>query len=490
MVHEFKLPDVGEGLTEAEIVSWLVAEGDTVSEDQPVAEVETDKAVVEVPSPVNGTVHEILADAGEIVPVGDVIITFDIDEEQSSSGQSSTGDSDDEPVDPSGATGEETDPATERAETDTEESTSDSRIFAAPSVRQLARELDVDIESVDGSGPSGRVTDRDVRAGAADAGDETHPEPSATTSESREPVVETASAAADRDRTAARPSTRGLARDLDVDIDAVPTEAEHKGQAFVTTEQVRRFAAAEERQSAPTDAVAGPEERVERVPYRGLRRTIGERMATSKFTVPHVTAHHHPDVSDLVEVREELAIDAEKQGVRLTYLPFVLKATVSALQSFPMFNAELDEAAEEIIHKRYYHVGVATATEDGLLVPVVENVDQKGILDLAREVNDLAKRARERDLSPSELSGGTFTISNYGAIGGNFATPIINYPETAILGLGELKQRPRVHDAEVVPRHTLPLSVSFDHRVADGLDGGRFATHLIERLEDPYRLLL
>jgi len=529
MVREFKLPDVGEGLTEAEIVRWLVAEGDMVTEDQPVAEVETDKAVVEVPAPVNGTVREILAEEGEMVPVGEVIITFDVEGEPVKEADEASADatSTDE-VKPAVSEADGPSGASTDGESDATVSAKGGRVFAAPSARRLARELGVDIETVAGSGPGGRVTERDVRTAAkgGDTGDETadaepDTEPAAQTGDpadsvaaGSEPVVAAAPGAADRDRTAARPSTRGVARDLGVDIDAVPTDAEHKGHALVTTEQVQRFAAAQERETetaASTDAGAASaapatdEARVERVPYRGLRRTIGERMSHAKFTAPHVTAHHHPDVTELVRVRTELAAEAEKRGVRLTYMPFVLKATVSALRANPNLNAELDEENGEIVRKRYYNIGVATATEEGLLVPVVENVDEKGILELAAEIEDLAERARERSLSPEELQGGTFTVSNWGAIAGNYATPILNYPQTGILGLGELKKRPRVVDegssetpftddgtvsGEIVPRYTMPLSVSFDHRVADGLDGGRFASHLIERLEDPYRLLL
>jgi pyruvate dehydrogenase E2 component (dihydrolipoamide acetyltransferase) len=519
MVREFKLPDVGEGLTEAEIVAWLVEVGDTVTEDQPVAEVETDKAVVEVPAPVDGTVREIRAEAGELVPVGEVIITFDVEGEPVEDAAESGAGTTDEGADPEPEPAPEaTEAASTDGDADAEVAAKGGRVFAAPSARRLARELGVDIEAVAGSGPGGRVTEADVRAAAetddaTDAGAGPEPEPAEPTGDgAAEPVVEAAPEAADRDRTAARPSTRGVARELGVDIDAVPTDAEHKGHALVTTEQVRQFAAREDEQATETvtaeaaePSAPAAEDRVERVPYRGLRRTIGERMSRAKFTAPHVTAHHHPDVTELVRVHEELAAEAEERGIRLTYMPFVLKATVAALEANPNLNAELDEENGEIVRKQYYHIGVATATEEGLLVPVVDDVDEKGILELAAEVNDLAERARERSLSPEELQGGTFTVSNWGAIAGNYATPILNYPQTGILGLGELKKRPRVVDeeesesrfaddgsvpGEVVPRYTMPLSVSFDHRVADGLDGGRFASDLIERLEDPYRLLL
>jgi pyruvate dehydrogenase E2 component (dihydrolipoamide acetyltransferase) len=528
MVREFKLPDVGEGLTEAEIVRWLVEEGDGVTEDQPVAEVETDKAVVEVPAPVNGTVREILAEAGEMVPVGEAIITFDVEGEPVEPAADAAGAEPDEADDIESAASESDSAETASTDSDSEPtvSTKGGRVFAAPTARRLARELGVDIETVAGSGSSGRVTERDVRTavegsdtdgGPADAEPAPAPaagEPAESAAAESEPVVGAAPEAADRDRTAARPSTRGVAHDLGVDIDAVPTDGEHKGYALVTAEQVEQFAAAKERETdaaATTDVGAASAEpatdetRVERVPYRGLRRTIGERMSHAKFTAPHVTAHHHPDVTELVRVRTDLAEEAEEGGLRLTYIPFVLKATVSALRATPNLNAELDEENGEIVRKRYYNIGVATATEEGLLVPVVENVDEKGILELAAEIEDLAERARERSLSPEELRGGTFTVSNWGSIAGNYATPILNYPQTGILGLGELKKRPRVLDeglsetpftddgtvsGEIVPRYTMPLSVSFDHRVADGLDGGRFASHLIERLEDPYQLLI
>jgi pyruvate dehydrogenase E2 component (dihydrolipoamide acetyltransferase) len=493
MALEFELPDVGEGLTEAEIVDWLVEPGDTVSEDQPVAEVETDKAVVEVPAPVDGTVRELRAEIGETVDVGTVLITFDV-EGEAADPASDDGDT----ADKSAGGGSEAADQTDEGDADAGSGTgaAGGRTFASPSVRQLARELDVDLEVVDGSGPGGRITRGDVQTAASERDEQT------TAAETADKAgVETVSEAtktsgagpstvatpANRDQTAAIPATRGIARDLDVDIDSVPTERKREGHPYVTAQQVRDFAAADK---AKTRSVDQPNEQVERVPYRGLRRTIGEQMERSASTIPHVSAHHHPDVTELVEAHSRLAPEAEERGVELTYMPFIMKATVAALKAVPMFNAELDEENEEIIKKSYYHINIATATEDGLLVPVVENVDQKGILELAEELNVLAERARNRDLSPSELRGGTFTISNYGAIGGNWATPMINLPEVGILGIGELKQRPRVVNGEVVPRHTMPMSVSFDHRLIDGLDGGRFANHVIDRLEDPLQLLL
>ncbi|MFC6939875.1 2-oxo acid dehydrogenase subunit E2 [Salinirubellus sp. GCM10025818] len=539
MVREFKLPDVGEGLTEAEIVDWLVEVGDTVTEDQPVAEVETDKAVVEVPSPVNGTVREIRAEAGEMVPVGEVIITFDVEGEESGA---------DEPAE-GGETGTETEPdeasEPESAVTPIEEADGDEvgaegtasaaerggRTFAAPSARRLARELDVDIGAVSGSGPGGRVTESDVRAAAEDTGESgSGDESGEPESEPRQATrrveggTETAASTgagigdgatagpepAGRERTLAAPATRRLAREEGVDLDDVPTEETREGESFVTAEQVGQYAEAQRAaQEADVEAVsaeaggdgasapgtgaeveATAEGEVERVPYRGIRRTIGQAMERSKYTAPHVSHHDQAVVDDLVEVRERLKPRAAERGTRLTYMPFVVKAVVAALRQHPILNSQLDEENEEILVKGYHNVGIAVATDAGLMVPVVENAGEKDMLAIGEEVNELAAKARDRSIAREEMQGGTFSITNFGAIGGEYATPIVNYPETAILGLGKLEQRPVVEDGEVVARHTLPLSLSIDHRVVDGADAARFANTLVEYLENPDLLLL
>ena len=539
MVREFKLPDVGEGVAEGEIVQWLVEPGDTVSEDQPVAEVETDKAVVEVPSPVNGTVDELRAEAGEVVPVGDVIIVFDVEGEAAEE----TGD---EPADDA-ATGDAeptaadaADPAEEPAGPSTN-GESGGRVFAAPSARRLARELGVDLAAVDGSGPGGRITEMDVHTAAeADAAEAEEPEPAAeaetagaerdeaeaTIAEAEEPlggaqpsVVEgtqptTEDAGVeptDRDRTLATPATRGVAKELDVDIDAVPATEKRAGEAVVTTAAVREYAERQrEAQAADAERVAAGGEgggapaaespgvaagTEERVPYRGVRRTIGQQMEQSKFTAPHVTHHDQVDVTGLVEARDDLVERAEQRGSKLTYLPFVVKAVVAALREYPILNSQLDEESEEIVKRGDYNVGIATATDAGLLVPVVRDAGQRSLLSIASEANELVASARDRSISREEMQGGTFTITNFGAIGGEYATPIINYPETAILGLGAIKKRPWVVENdegadEVVPRHVMTLSLSIDHRVIDGAEAARFTNTLKEYLRDPTLLLL
>ena len=527
MVREFKLPDVGEGLTEAEIVSWLVEVGETVTEDQPVAEVETDKAVVEVPAPVNGTVREIRAEAGEMVPVGEVIITFDVEGEAVEPADAG---------DASDAAGADPEPVVEESEASEVTSTNrGGRTFAAPSARRLARELGVDIGAVGGSGPGGRVTEADVRTAAEGGADpEPEPEPESAPRSAVRRVDETGAEAAGattsgatrsgngatagpepagRDRTLAAPATRRVAAERGVDLDDVPTDETRDGEPFVTAEQVRGYAEAQRAaQEADVEAVsaeaagaeapaggdgaAAPETEttaegeVERRPYRGVRRTIGQAMERSKYTAPHVSHHDTAVVDDLVEVRERLKPRAEERGTRLTYMPFVVKAVVAALRQHPILNSQLDEENEEILVKRYHNIGIAVATDAGLMVPVVENADGKDMLAIGEEVNELASKARDRSISREEMQGGTFTITNFGAIGGEYATPIINYPETAILGLGALEQRPVVEDGEVVARYTLPLSLSIDHRVVDGADAARFANTLVEYLENPDLLLL
>ncbi|MCO8242502.1 2-oxo acid dehydrogenase subunit E2 [Haladaptatus sp. AB643] len=502
MVHEFKLPDVGEGVAEGELVSWQVEEGDPVTEDQVVAEVETDKAIVEIPSPVDGTVNELLAEEGEVVPVGNVLLTFNVEGEE---------EEEEAPSETESEKSEETTESAEESEVpETEETeTPDGRVFAAPSARRLARELGVDIASVEGTGPSGRVSEHDVRAAAEDETEsETEEEAESVESETTTETGTTGGSAAtttttaappaqvesaDRERTLAAPATRRLADEQGIDINAVPSTEERDGQAFVTSEAVREYAEAQQQaQAADAAAVAtgetGPRE--ERIPYRGIRRTIGKQMQKSKFTAPHVTHHDSIDVTELVETRAELKDVADERGIKLTYMPFILKAIVAALKDYPYLNGALDEENDEIVVKNYYNIGIAVATDDGLMVPVLKDVDKKDMLQISSEMNELIEKARDRTISREEMQGGTFTITNFGAIGGEYATPIINHPEVGILGLGELKKRPVVVDDDVEARYTLPISMSIDHRIIDGAVVASFANQLLEYLHNPRLLLL
>ncbi|WP_440772533.1 dihydrolipoamide acetyltransferase family protein [Natronorubrum sp. DTA28] len=567
MVREFELPDVGEGVAEGELVSWLVEEGDEVSEDQPVAEVETDKALVEVPSPVDGTVRELHVEAGKVVPVGTVIISFNVEGEESEAPRASeasgeTASKDEEPTESaqeqasepagvdspdhaqvqaddgeaagsSGALGAETD----------EVATPQDRVFAPPRVRKMAREEGIDLTRVRGSGPGGRITAADVQAAAgggptgggqaqtqesggttatadesaaADDGDSSDAgtEEGTADAASSQAQAQTASEppanieSADREKTLAAPATRRIAEEAGVDIDAVPTDEERDGEAFVTPEAVREYADAQQRaQEADRAAVEAGEpvgtkgtdfaegERERREPFKGVRKTIADAMVESKYSAPHVTHHDEVDVTDLVEAREQLKPRAEDRGIRLTYMPFVMKAVVAALQEYPEMNAVIDEENEEIVYRDYYNIGIATATDVGLMVPVVDDADRKGLLQLSSEMNEVVQKARERTISPDELRGSTFTITNVGGIGGEYATPILNYPEAGILALGEIKRKPRVVVDEtgaesIEPRSVLTLSLSFDHRLIDGAVGAQFTNTVMEYLENPHLLLL
>jgi pyruvate dehydrogenase E2 component (dihydrolipoamide acetyltransferase) len=325
------------------------------------------------------------------------------------------------------------------------------------------------------------------------------------------------------------PATRELAREAGVDLDSVPASEERDGEAFVTPEDVRAYAdsgttvtpegatlqtapAADPSVSAGTestvdsgnapegDAAGGAEAATsveesgprpgDRIPYTGIRRTIGDRMVESKYTAPHVSHHDEVDVTDLVETRTRLKEVAADRGVSLTYLPFAIKAVVAGLKAEPYINSELDEEGEEIVLHDEYNIGIAVATEAGLMVPVVEDADEKGLLEIAEEVQDLAARARDRTISVEELRGSTFTITNLGAVGGEHASPIINYPEAGILALGEIKEKPAVHEGEVVPRHILTLSATVDHRIVDGAIAARFTNEVKQYLHDPDLLLL
>ncbi|ELY85363.1 2-oxo acid dehydrogenase subunit E2 [Natrinema altunense] len=550
MVREFELPDVGEGVAEGELVSWLVAEGDAVSEDKPVAEVETDKALVEVPAPVDGTVRELHVEEGDVVPVGTVIISFDVEGEDSSATEAgddtaSEGEVAEEPTEPDRAeTGDSAgDPGATGADTESV-APPDDRVFAPPRVRRMAREQGIDLSTIQGSGPGGRITAADVQAatggGAADepaqgqsrpsesasggaaagrtdssdasagagpaAGASTERATAASSPQQSEPPARIESA--DRDTTLAAPATRRIAEEEGVDIDAVPATEERDGEAFVTPEAVREYADLQRQaQEADAEAVASGDsvgatgagfaegERERRESFRGVRKRIADAMVESKYSAPHVTHHDEVDVTELVAARSDLKPRAEERGIRLTYMPFIMKAVIAALKEHPEMNAVIDEENEEIVYRDYYNIGVATATDVGLMVPVVDDADRKGLLQLSSEMNELVQKARDRTIGPDELRGSTFTITNIGGIGGEYATPILNYPEAGILAVGEIKRKPRVVTDEtgaesIEPRSVMTLSLSFDHRLIDGAVGAQFTNTVMEYLENPSLLLL
>lgn len=443
-MYEFRLPDIGEGLHEAEVVRWLVAEGERVARDQPLVEVMTDKATVEIPSPVAGTVVSIQVPAGQTAKVGDVLVVLE------AAGAAPAGRAGGAPA---GAEGAAAAPGVAApAGTPAEPSAGGParRILAAPSVRKRARDLGVDLARVPATGPGGRITMEDVerfagqRQGAPD-GVTAPAAPATPAADAAGPAVRAASPAAP--------------------APAAPAPAA----------------------PAPAAAPAGTEDVV---PLLGLRRRIAERLSRAWREIPHVTSHEEVDVTALAALRDRLAARAEAAGVKLTWMPLVVKAVTIALKDHPYLNATFDEAQGAIVLKRYYHIGVATAVPDGLLVPVIRDADRKSVLAIARELADLVERAHAKTLTASELQGSTFTITNYGRFGGTYGTPIINPPEVAILGVGRVAERPVVRDGQVAVRLTMPLSLSFDHRVIDGEGAARFLNQVAELLSDPDELLL
>ncbi|AMV12374.1 dienelactone hydrolase [Geobacillus thermoleovorans] len=428
MIYEFKLPDIGEGLHEAEIIRWLVREGDVVKADQPIAEIQTDKAMVEMTTPVAGKVVALAGPEGATVKVGEPLIV--VETEASVAGEAAPiEDSVREPVPV--LHGETPRPARKRA-------------IAAPSVRKRAREMGVPIDEVEGTGEGGRVTLADLERYVRER------EAAVAVAELRE---------------------RSGAAVLPVGGTAIEQKADKAAWTSI----------------ASTELVV-PEE--ERIPLRGLRKKIAEKMVKSAYTAPHVTGMDEVDVTKLVEIRKNLASELAKEQIKLTYLPFIIKAVTRALKQYPMFNASLDEETNEIVLKKRYHIGIATATKAGLVVPVIRDADQKSIRELAVEIAELSEKAHRQALRLDELQGSTFTITSTGAGGGWFATPIINYPEVAIFGAHAIKRRPVVVGDEIVIRDMMGMSLTFDHRVIDGEPAGRFMRTVAYYLEHPEVLLL
>ena len=445
MSRPFLLPDLGEGLTEAEIVKVLVREGEIIAEDAPLLEVETDKATVEIPSPMSGRVEKIHVEPHQTVKVGQVLVTFADAGAQAGTG-TPRGKQAADTLDPTRTLAPEPRTTVQdgraRQAASAEPARAPARpgpVPATPATRRLARELGVDLQAVRATGPGGRVTDDDVRA--ATGGGAAAPAPVARAARA-EPAAPAAPA-------------KPLA-------------------THVTEPPLPKF----EQWGA-----------VERQPLSHLRRTIAERMTLSATVIPHVTHFDRADITELDAIIQRNLETAKARGVTLTLTAFLLKAAALALGEHPTFNASLDAAAGQLIVKRYVHLGVAVATERGLIVPVLRDVDRKPVLDVARELGALAQRVRDGKATLDDLRGGTFTITNIGALGGTGAIPIINYPEVAILGVARARQEPVVRDGRIEPRLLLPLSLTFDHRVADGADGARFASAIVRRLERPERLL-
>jgi pyruvate dehydrogenase E2 component (dihydrolipoyllysine-residue acetyltransferase) len=435
---EFKLPDIGEGITEGEIVSWRIKSGDEVKEDQPMVEIMTDKATVTITAPQAGTVVETRGQIGEIIAVHSVLVVFELDSVQPT---------------------------------------------------RLADDASLSTRETNGAT---RIED-----GAVGDGGRNRREAPVAASASRAPaLVQTAVSAGSayfNEKPLATPATRKLARDMNVDLRHVPPSGP---QGRVTRRDVESFVRPAPGPSASHPAPlretrpagSGPLE--ERIPFAGLRRRIAQKMALSTRTAAHFTFVEECDATELKAMRQRLMADAETQSVKLTFLPFVVKATVAALKKHPMLNATLDESTNELVLRKYFHIGIATQTEAGLVVVVVRDADRKSILEIAREIDHLATEARAGRAKLEDLQGSTFTITSPGTKGGFFATPIINFPEVAILGVHRMRERPVVKNGQIVVADVLLLSLSFDHRIVDGMVGAAFAYEIIGYLERPERLML
>jgi pyruvate dehydrogenase E2 component (dihydrolipoamide acetyltransferase) len=427
MAYEFRLPDIGEGVAEGEVVQWFVHEGDAIREDQPLVGVLTDKANVEIPSPKTGRIAKLHAAVGDKVKVGGLLVTIEV------AGETAAAVSPQAVAPPLVSVS----PASSQAPAVKAPAAAVSRqerVLASPYLRRRAAERGIDLSTVRGSGPAGRITEADVEAAVAGPVGAV-PQPSVKIPAGRE-VPPTGSVPA---------------------VSPPPS---------VTDSEIR-----------------------ERIPIRGIRRVIAEHMAEATHRAALYTYVEEVDVSELVRLRDRMAKHVEKQGTRLSYLPFIVKAVVSALKANPRLNATVDDARQELVLRSGYHIGVAAAAPDGLIVPVIRNADQKSVSQLAREIQDLAERGRAGKLTRAELMGSTFTISSLGALGGVMATPIVNYPEVAILGVHKIQRRPVYRpDGTIGPAEMMNLSISLDHRVIDGFEGAQFLAAVRAYLEDPHQL--
>ena len=410
MAFEFKFPDVGEGITEGTIVKWKVKENDDVKADQIIAEVETDKAVVEIPSPRKGTILKLYHNEGDVINVGEVLAVIGkkgekIPERAEHYTGSVVGFLPE-------AKEEEKKPAQKKMHASI---SGEEKVMAAPIVRKFAKMLGVDLTAVKGTGPDGRITEQDVK----DAAQVKKPEPV------------------------------------------------RKGPKVTKKYDLFGY--------------------VKRVPLKGIRKITAEKMTEAVRNAALVTHHDHVDVTELANVRKNEKEKAAKKGTHLTYLPFIIKATIKALKKHPFVASSVE--GDEIIVKKYYNIGVAIDTEEGLIVPVIKGADQKKLYALADDVNNFVEKSKSRKIDLMDLKGGVFTITNIGVIGSTYFTPIVNYPETCILGTGRIEYKPSVIDGKVEIRKVMPISFTYDHRVLDGAEAARFMNDLKDLLEKPGSLV-
>jgi pyruvate dehydrogenase E2 component (dihydrolipoamide acetyltransferase) len=531
---EFKFPDTGEGVTEGQFLEWKISEGDEVEEDQIVGEAETDKAVVDIPAPADGIVKELKASPGDTVSVGDVIMILDtdsevenedsreeVDEEPNNSDDSSES-KEDESADASSNTdavmggapsASSYDEDEESAEAETEASENEdeisdrpdnSDVLAMPRVRKKAREEGINLSKLE---VEGKITLEDLEGldsknveneSKSSTDEDNVSEESENNSSQPEKESENIEVSSDVNAT---PSVRKLARKHQIELSMV--EGSGRG-GKITREDVLN--AADDLDSDSDVSKTDDNDRednledssddrpeiktegdVERIKMSGVRKITAERMAQSSDEAATVTHIEKADITELVELRESIKSDVD---AHLTYLPFIMKACVAAMREHPKLNSEFDGEKNEIIQKNFYDFNIAVDTERGLMVPKIESVDSRNMVELAEQIADKASRAQDGDLSKDELEPGTFSITNLGVIGGEAFTPIIYPPQSAILGIGKIQETAEVVDGEVVPRKTVKLSLSYDHRVVDGAEAAKFMNKVVEDLENPKNLII
>ena len=443
MAYKLELPDIGEGVVEAEVQQWFVEVGDVVAEDQPLVEVMTDKATVTIPSPKRGRILKRFWSVGDVAKVHAPLVEMELEGASAESAPAGAGARAELPSAPAHAA------PSVRAEPSSAAGGAESRhapprapgqkALATPAVRALARELAIDINAVGGSGAGGRVTKEDLRVFRQGTNGHGRPE-----------VV----------------SGHGATPTSTPTATSIPTPTPTPTPAPAP---------------APTD---------ERVPLRGVRKRIAENMARSKPTAAHFTFVEQCDVSELVRVKDRIAGAARDEGVKVTFLPFVVKAVIAALRKHPKLNASMDDEHGELVLHHRYDIGVASATDAGLVVPVVRGADRRSLVDLAREIDRLAQDAKAGRARPEDMGRSTFTITSLGALGGLFATPVLNYPEVGILGLHRIRPTPIVRDGQIVVRDVMHVSITSDHRVVDGHEAAAFCYEVIRLLEDPNLLFM
>lgn len=432
-----KLPELGEGVTEGELIKWLVKPGDSVKADQAIAEIMTDKATVEVPSPFAGTVGELKFKTGDIIKVESVLLTM----KTSGGGASTNSTSATKTPTPAQQQFEDHSPTQTPLTMSSSSLTShapattfsppvaDSKVLATPATRRLAREMGVDINGLTGTGLAGRVTREDVMSKQGSA-----------------------------------PSTSASGA----------TAASSPSFKFPT----------------PQPYSSSRADMEERVDMRGIRKKIAENMQMAKAVIPHFTLMDEVDVTELVKFRESLKDYADKNQTKITYLPFVMKALIATIKEFPAFNASIDDAASQIVYKKYFNIGFAADTPNGLVVPVIKNADHKTILDISKEIVDLSKRARENKLKPDEMKGATITITNIGSVGGMYATPIINHPEVAILGMYKIQDKPVILNGQLAAIKVMNYTITCDHRLIDGAVAANFLRAFFQKIQNPAVLMM